>query len=366
MEAFKDLLNEHFFDRLNKIIVGIDNLFNYDLFMLKVYDDSWKDRELKQRTRHIAVCFNETLNKDYNESIQIIRSIAAKAKKEKPSNYNIGYLFLPEFIEAFGLQYFDESIDAIEEITELMSCEFAVRPFIIKYKDKMIEKMLGWSKANNYHLRRLASEGCRPRLPWAMQLPEFIKNPTPIFPILHNLINDESEYVKKSVANNLNDISKDNADLVIRFIKQYIGKDKSTDKWLKHAARTLLKNADDRVYTIFGLKNKIEFELLNFKIDKLKINKGEELAFEFELKNGGNGENNFRLEYAIYYLKSKGTHNRKLFKVSDKVLKGNETIKIKRKQSFKDFTTRKHYSGLHKIAVVVNGIESNNLEFYII
>ena len=199
-----------------------------------------------------------------------------------------------------------------------------------------------------------------------MQLPEFIKNPTPILPILHNLVNDESEYVRKSVANNLNDISKDNSEIVVEFIKQYINNNNDTDKLLKHAARTLLKKADSRVYPLFGLENEVSYELSNFRIDKIKINKGDNLAFEFDLVNTGRAKNNFRLEYALYFLKSNGGFSRKLFKISEKALENNEEIKIQRKQSFKDVTTRTHYSGLHKIAIVVNGKESTPLEFYLI
>ena len=366
MEAFKDLINSHFFDRLKNIIAQIDCEFDFNLFLTQIYDENWKEKELKQRTRHIAICFNKTLNESYEKSVFVIKQIVEKAKKEKPDNYNLGYLFLPEFIENFGLNYFDESIEVIENVTELMSCEFAVRPFIVKYKEKMIEKMIKWSNSNNVHLRRLSSEGCRSRLPWAMQLPELIINPTPILPILHNLVYDESEYVRKSVANNLNDISKDNPEIVIEFIKQYIGKNPQTDKLLKHAARTLLKKADSKIYAIFGLENNVSYQLDNFIIDKPKINKGDELFFEFYLKNTSTTKNNFRLEYALYFLKNNGTHSRKLFKIAEKSLEVNEGIKIKRKQSFKEVTTRKHYSGLHKIAIVVNGTESNPLEFYLI
>ena len=154
MEAFKDLINEYFFDRLKRIILEIDNDFDYDLFLNKVYDETWKEKELKQRTRHIAVCLNNTLNKEFDNSIKFITQIAEYAKKEKPDNYNLGFLFLPEFIESFGLEYFEESVEAIEHVTELMSCEFAVRPFLVKYKERMIEKMIVWSKSKNHHLRR--------------------------------------------------------------------------------------------------------------------------------------------------------------------------------------------------------------------
>ena len=122
-------------------------------------------------------------------------------------------------IEVYGLGYPEESLHALEQITRLVSAEFAVRPFILRDPDRTMEYFRRWSLDENATVRRLASEGCRPRLPWAVALPMFKKDPSPLLPILENLKDDASLYVRKSVANNLNDISKDHPDLVLELAR---------------------------------------------------------------------------------------------------------------------------------------------------
>ncbi len=128
-----------------------------------------------------------------------------------------------EYVENFGLEHYDISMSAMEFITQFISCEYAIRPFIIRYPGKAMKQMLQWSKHESLHVRRFSSEGCRPRLPWAMALPALKKDPTLILPILENLKDDSSEFVRKSVANNLNDIAKDNPDTVLGIVKRWQG-----------------------------------------------------------------------------------------------------------------------------------------------
>jgi len=146
------------------------------------------------------------------------------------------------FVEKFGLDDFETSINAISEITKRNTGEYAIRPFIRKYPKETLRIMKKWSKDKNVHMRRLASEGCRPRLPWSQKLDEFILDPSPILPILENLREDKSLFVKKSVANNINDILKDNYNIGISVLKIW-SKTKNPDtKWIiKHALRNEIK-----------------------------------------------------------------------------------------------------------------------------
>lgn len=132
---------------------------------------------------------------------------------------NLEFIFFPDFIEVYGIDDYETSVIAFETITEFVSCEFAVRPFIINNQETMLKQMFDWSNHKLPMVRRLASEGCRPRLPWAMAIPSLKENPEPIISILENLKNDVSESVRRSVANNLNDISKDNPKIVIDLVK---------------------------------------------------------------------------------------------------------------------------------------------------
>ena len=136
---------------------------------------------------------------------------------------------------------------AIEFITQFITCEFAVRPFLLKYGDKMMNQMRAWSLHKSHKVRRLASEGSRPRLPWAMAIPALKKNPMPVLTILENLKNDPSESVRRSVANNLNDISKDRPGMVLKIANAWKGQNKETDAIVRHGCRTLLKHGHPEV-----------------------------------------------------------------------------------------------------------------------
>lgn len=145
-----------------------------------------------------------------------------------------------KFIEMYGLEYFDDSIGAIEEITKRNTGEYAIRPFLRTYPERTIAVMQQRAVSPNFHLRRLASEGCRPKLPWATKLDTFIENPAPVFLILERLIADPIKFVQKSVSNNLTDYLKVNKDAAIAFIKQFEKSENKHTQWiLKHATRKI-------------------------------------------------------------------------------------------------------------------------------
>ncbi len=365
-EPLKNLINDEFFSYLNNVLVTTVKNFDEKQFMNVVYDENWKNRELKDRTKHIAFALKTVLNDTYENNVKNLLNVLNVVKKQKLTVSGIGLLFFPEFIELFGLENYDLSVKAMEEITQLMSCEFAVRQFIIKYPDKMMKQMLEWSKHKNFHVRRLSSEGCRPRLPWAVALPEFKKDPGLIVPILENLKNDDFEFVRKSVANNLNDISKDNPKVVLEIIKRWKGTSANTDWIIKHGCRTLLKNANEQTYEFFGISDKTNCIVKDFAIGKDNISIGDKLSFSFKVLNSGKESEKLRLEYAVYYMKSNGKQNRKLFKIAENIIKPLESLNYKKEQSFKDFTTRKHYLGEHKISIVANGKETEGIKFNLI
>jgi len=268
-----------------------------------------------------------------------------------------------DFIEVYGTdeENLDISIDALGRYTEYMSSEFAVRPFIINYEEKMMTQMYAWSKDENEHRRRLSSEGCRPALPWGCALPKYKEDPTPILPILEELKNDSSLFVRKSVANNLNDISKTHPDLVIKIAKDWYGKNDKTDWIVKHACRTLLKKGNPDALAIFGYSDTTSIEIKDFKLNEKQIKIGENINFSFTIST--KKATKVRLEYGIDYVKSNGKRNRKIFQLSEISFKANESKKYTRKHSFEDVSTRKHYSGTHSITIIINGVESGTLDF---
>jgi hypothetical protein len=212
-------------------------------------------------------------------------------------------------------------------------------------------------------VRRLASEGIRPRLPWAMALPQFKKDPAPLLPILENLKQDESDYVRRSVANNLNDISKDHPDVVLKIIKQWKNVSKETDWIVKHASRGLLKKGHTEALQSFGLNHAVKAEAQKLKLSKAKLAIGDAFDFSFTLELNEKKAHDLRVEYKIYFMKANGKQSPKVFQIGTYKFKPSGTMDIKRVHKFADLTTRKHHTGVHKLVVVVNGQEISEKSF---
>jgi 3-methyladenine DNA glycosylase AlkC len=365
MEPLKNVYSPAFIDSLTKSLKQTYPDFNQKAFTKAVFNADWEAKELKQRMKHLAHVLQQFLYQDYKKDIQIIIEWVHQLKADSDGHQSFQYLFLAEYVEIFGQEDVTLSLKAIEEITQYTSCEFAIRPFLIKHPEKVMKQMLKWSTHKNVSVRRFSSEGCRPRLPWGMALPVFKKDPTLILPILENLKNDASLYVRKSVANNLNDIAKDNPDVVVNLIRKWKGKSEYTDWIIKHGSRTLLKNAHAEVLGLFDLQTAVRCSVLNLSLNKKQIALGEEISFSFELETDAKKESKLRIEFAVYYVKASGNNSRKLFKITEKVYpKASKTV-ISKRISFKDLTTRKHYSGKHKIAIVINGNELADKEFLV-
>lgn len=362
-ELFKNIYNHKFFNELTNTIHQIIPDFDTSSFLNIVFDAEWENRELKQRMRHISIVLKEHLSESYTKNVNSIVEIIQQLQKNGFKEDSLEFMFFPDFIEVYGLEDYNCSIIAFEQITQFTSCEFAVRPFIIKYEKEMTIQMHVWSMHKHPMVRRLSTEGCRPRLPWAMAIPALKKNPSPIIPILENLKNDKSESVRRSVANNLNDISKDNPNVVINLVKKWQGKTKETDWLLKHACRTLLKQGNSEVMELFGFSSIDEIKISNFQILTPNVKTGGSLGFRFNLINTSKLKLKIRLEYGLYYQKANGTLSKKVFKISEKEYPANSTREIIRKQSFKIITTRKYHLGLHQISIIINGNEFEKLGF---
>ncbi|MET0244402.1 MAG: DNA alkylation repair protein [Flavitalea sp.] len=362
MEPLKNLYSKAFFKDLNSHIQKVVPGFDEKGFMKAIHDRNWEQEELKQRIRHVGNALHAFLPGNFKKQAKAIATISKNLIRSGAKENSFPFICLPDFIEVAGLDDFETSLDTMEIVTQFISCEFAIRPFLLKDPELVMKRMLGWSKHENYHVRRFSSEGCRPRLPWGKAIPAFKKDPSAILPILENLRDDESEFVRKSVANNINDIAKDHPSIVLQLIQNWKGKSKRTDWILKHGSRTLLRKADPEIYRHFGLSGSHDCELENFKTDTKKVLPGGELNLGFGLKNRSKAEQLFRVELGVYYVKSSGGVSRKLFKITERIVDSGETVTFKRKLSFKDLTTRKHYPGRHRIVVVVNGVETGATE----
>ncbi|SEB38581.1 3-methyladenine DNA glycosylase AlkC [Tenacibaculum sp. MAR_2009_124] len=363
-ELFKNIYNTKFINQFSEILEQVVSDFKRQSFVNSIFNADWEAMELKQRMRHISVTLNNHLSTDFEKNADLILKVIDHLEEQNIRETSIEYMFFPDYIEVFGLDHYDISIKAIERITQFTSCEFAVRPFIIKYPEEMIPQLQLWGSHEHHMVRRLATEGCRPRLPWAMAIPSLKENPNPILPILEKLKEDATEIVRRSVANNLNDIAKDNPKIVIDIAKRWIGKSKELDWVVKHGCRTLLKQGEPKVMKLFGFGSVDHIEIQNFSINTPSVKVGDSLEFSFQIKNNSKESSKLRLEYGLYYQKANGTLSKKVFKISEKEYPANSSTNVTRKQSFKIITTRKFHLGLHQVSVIV-ALSENSLFFKI-
>ena len=195
-----------------------------------------------------------------------------------------------------------------------------------------------------------------------MALPQFKQDPSPILPVLEKLRDDESEFVRKSVANNLNDISKDHPEIVMDLCELWHGRSDRTDWIIKHACRTMLKSGDRRALLLFGFGDPKHIGVEKLKLNKKALAIGEQLQFSFVLAVGTKKACKTRLEYIVYFAKPNEKIGTRVFQISENVYEPGRQI-FTRKHSFADMSTRKHHPGKHEIAIIVNGQEKARRAF---
>lgn len=319
-------------------------------FVDKIMDAEWEGLELKGRIRRISLVLGSFLPQSYQEALGILLAIQDQCE-------GFPYLFFPDFIEVFGMdpEHEEISLQALEQFTKRSTAEFAIRPFLIRSPERIMKRMKEWAQSDDHHVRRLASEGCRPRLPWGQAIRQFKEDPSPIFEVLELLKADDSLYVRKSVANNLNDIAKDNPEQVILTAKSWSGFSPETDWIIRHGCRTLLRSGEPEVMALFGYEeaaNMLTSALIATDRNHVAIGEAVTLSYSFNVKQKAK----LRIEYAIDFVKKRGI-SRKKFLLSDRIFTAGESIMKERVHKWKDLTTRVHYPGMHRIVLLANGME---------
>lgn len=348
MEPLKELFNRDFYHQFANEFSKIDPSFEVEAFIQSV-TKGLDERSLNERMRNTSVVLKDFLPADYEQSIELMRKVIPNLKK--------GYttLIFPDFVSQFGKQTIDISLDALKYFTQFGSSEFAIRTFLQQDFNRTIQTMYAWAIDENHHVRRLASEGSRPRLPWSFKLPEVIKNPRLTQPILEQLKTDPELYVRKSVANHLNDFSKDNPAFMIDLVTQWDQSHPHTAWIVKHGTRTLIKKGNTDSLNVFGYEKEVQLKLVDFKLNRSHIKLGDTLQFDFTLVSEKSTAQKLVVDYVIHYRKNSGELSAKVFKLKEVNLLPNQPVFIAKKQLIKDFSTRKHYVGEHLLEIQING-----------
>ncbi|MBV6443293.1 MAG: putative protein YhaZ [Saprospiraceae bacterium] len=354
-EPLKNMFSRRLIESFAAEVQAAWKNFPLQQFLDQVFYPEWEGLELKQRVRRISHALRQNLPPEYPDALDIVMKTTRRYLDRHGDKLTFEYTFLPDFVEAHGVKYPDASIPALETLTRWSSAEFAVRPFLLRYPDRMHAQMLAWSFHKSAMVRRLSSEGIRPRLPWGMGVPSLKRDPSPILPILENLKTDPAETVRRSVANNLNDIAKDHPDLVLDIAARWLGHTAETDWIVRHACRGLLKKGNAAALAHFGFRQGVEgIDLAGLRFST-EVPVGGRLEFSFSVKNTSGAEAPVRLEYGIDYQTLSGKISSKVFKIREFGLTPGRSEYIVRSQSFQDFTTRKHYPGPHRLRILVNG-----------
>ncbi len=316
--------------------------------------------ELKQRVNHIITCLHQVFPDDFNQTVKVLIKIKDNWDYGDLKDKFRGFAAWPiiDYIAVYGLEHPKAALFALKNLTSLFSAEFAIRPFILKYPELCDQHFQLWVKDESEDVRRLVSEGARPRLPWGLQLKPHIINPSINLPLLTAMKNDPSLYVRRSIANHLNDITKDHPSIVTELCKSWQSEiDHNEDvQWIiKHATRSLIKQGNSDALSLLGFTKTPKVSVSEITLGKNNVSDCTPLNFSFKLKSKTSIKQKLVIDYAIHFVKANGSHNAKVFKIKNIELSNNQQIEITKSFSFKPISTRKYYQGEHKIEILVNG-----------
>lgn len=319
----------------------------------------YTDLELMARARHIATALGDFLPNDPATAIGILqRSLPSTEELTNDAGIS-AFILMPYgiFVARHGLEHFEPSMQLQYEITKLFTSEFSIRAFIEHDQQRTLERLRIWTDDPNEHVRRLVSEGTRPRLPWAARLPRFQHDPTPVLDLLERLKDDPSTYVRRSVANNLNDISKDNPEATIAVCRRWAAESASKERraLVRHALRTLIKAGDAHALALLGFQPTTAIEVSEFTIEPTTPRIGESVQLSITLVNSSDVSIYTLLDVGIYFVKANESTSRKVFKVGEREILPGSSATFKKSISVRQHTTRTHYPGTHRVVALVNG-----------
>ncbi len=320
--------------------------------------------ELKARVLHIARALGETLPERFEAAADMLEAALAPAEPDDNASGSAtsdsglsGWVLWSagEFVAQRGLAHPERALRALHAFTQRFTAEFAIRPFLVEHPALTLRTLADWVHDPSAHVRRLVSEGSRPRLPWGLQLKTLIADPSPTLPLLRALQDDPSAYVRRSVANHLNDIARDHPAVVAAWLESHLP-DASPERraLLRHASRTLIKRGDVRVLQAWGLGAAFEGEA-SLEISPEAVLLGEQVLLSITLRARGAMSQRVAIDYVVHHVRADGGSNPKVFKGWVTTLRPGESRTVTRRHALRPITTRRYYPGVHRVEIQVNG-----------
>ena len=344
-------------EAIARMVTAVHRQFPGDAFLQDVAQ-GYEALELMPRGKHIARALQRHLPADFAQAVDVLL-----ASMTQPSGRDAGaslasFLFMPHsmFVAEFGLDHFEDAMRAQHAITQHFTAEFSIRPFLMRHPQATLERLASWARDPSAHVRRLVSEGTRPRLPWAPRLPAFQADPTPVLALLELLRDDPSLYVRRSVANNLNDIGKDHPDMLAATARRWLqGATAERDWVVRHALRWAVKQGAPWALEVLGFGHAGRAHPENVDIAPRQARIGTAVRVAFDLVNPTPEHQALLVDLQVHYIKASGAAHPKVFKLRTVALGPNQRVRLQKTLSLAEMTTRRHQPGEHRVAVLVNG-----------
>lgn len=352
----KDILGPQALAIIADAGVSVSSRFDRDGF-LSAASDRLDTLSIMERVRHIANALYVALPPRYMDALEIIRAMVPKL------THGFQAVAATEYVARYGLGDFDRSMVALTDLTRFGSAEFAIRPFLVQDTERTIAVMNRWTSSADEHVRRLASEGSRPRLPWASRIPALRDDPTLASQILESLKADPSVYVRKSVANHLNDIAKDHPDWLLDRLAEWPIDNPHTVWIIRHGLRTLIKKGEPRALALIGVGHGASVTVRRFSIEPHIVRLGETIVIDAELASTSTDNQRLVVDYRVHYARAGEKTAAKVFKLRTFDLPAGQSTTLGIRQVIRDFSTRRHHPGRHEVELIVNGLTMASTAF---
>jgi len=332
--------------------------FDQEAF-LKDALDGYTSLELMPRGRWIAKALHQHLPQDYEAALAVLMdSIGPKLNGTQDFGMT-SFFYLPHtcFVAAYGLDHFEASMRAQYELTQRFTAEFSIRPFLERHPKATLSRLNDWASDPSPHVRRLVSEGTRPRLPWAPRLRAFQQDPQPVLELLELLKDDPELYVRRSVANSLNDIGKDHPLLLVETARRWLVDAPKERRWLvQHALRSAVKRGEAGALAVLGFGGSAMVSVGGVHIAPQRVVMGGTVTIAFDVCNTESHPQRVLMDLRVHFVKANGKSSPKVFKLKVLDLQPQTSARLSKTISLAEMTTRKHYPGMHRVDVVINGL----------
>ncbi len=360
-EALKNQFGADVPQAIACMVLAVHPSFNSEGFVREALQ-GYDALALMARGKKIAQALRAHLPPDYAKAVVILMDSLDQPHGRDRSQSLASFIYLPHtvFVSEYGLAHFDESMQALHALTQRFTGEFAIRPFLEQHPEATLRQLRVWATGSSVHVRRLVSEGTRPRLPWAGRLRLFQADPAPVLALLELLKDDPELYVRRSVANNLNDIGKDHPDVLTRTAQAWLQDATPQRRWIVgHALRSAVKRGEGGALEVLGFGKAAHVGVGKVSISPAVAMAGGRVQIAFEVTGSPAGADEtpqrVLVDFQVHYVKANGQTRAKVFKLKTLELAPGQTVGLSKKLSLAQMTTRQHYPGVHKVDVILNG-----------